>query len=316
MTRIATYLAIKKELANKLEEGWAIRHALTRIGSLMRVHSRYAIGSLLGIAITAIATSKPRGVDLSLPAVPKETEKETKARVFKRLDAYATYMREIGHSDEARYAQEEITAGWEVKDTVRHGLELSAWSTDSIARLAVWWALCVITLSNLFGLLTLAAFAGVASRIRPRKEMTVLRVLLAVATTGGFIGWQYRILTHLLQIDRVFSGYNAQTYNPYIVLIVGCLMVIFGLCVPLSLGLNALFLTGKSRVTTPEGWNRMVRTVSLPFASGLLVIYGLLQIPILFHEARISYGIKRTCAHEGRYLADLLGKRWPGLPKP
>jgi hypothetical protein len=70
------------------------------------------------------------------------------------------------------------------------------------------------------------------------------------------------------------------------------------------------------RVPISVGVARALRGLAVPVASVLVVIYGLLLLPTLRSEAALQYSMDRTIQNEGKYLAEVAGKTWPGLKGP
>jgi hypothetical protein len=66
------------------------------------------------------------------------------------------------------------------------------------------------------------------------------------------------------------------------------------------------------RVPLSVGLARGFRGCAVPIACTLLLAYGMLVPLTLRQESVIGEGLKRTVQYEGRYIAELEGKEWPG----
>src|SRR5262249_13571528 len=97
VTRVATVKAVQAEQAGRAAEGLAIRQARLRCGARMRAQSHTLIGALVGVAISAIAMSRPGGVPPLAPGSSSSSDETAR----KRLDAYAAYLRRLGREEEA-----------------------------------------------------------------------------------------------------------------------------------------------------------------------------------------------------------------------
>jgi hypothetical protein len=105
---VATYLATQAEVAGRPEEGLAIRRALGKFGSLLRVQARWQIGAHAGIAITRTAMSRPGGS----PPIPEVGPDEGRQA---RLNVFCNYLERVGHPDQAQWWRAESAAADQVK---------------------------------------------------------------------------------------------------------------------------------------------------------------------------------------------------------
>lgn len=154
LARLLRYKAVEAEQAGRLEQGLQLREELRHFGDLMRVQSTTLIGSLVGIAITAIATSDPGGV-----ALPKEKRRLSSTQIKQRnLDAYCAYVTRIGHPEAAVRARAEYEAAQKIEAIIApdHFPDMTA----PIVRLAAWWLGGLAALSNILWLLV---FGGLAA---------------------------------------------------------------------------------------------------------------------------------------------------------
>lgn len=158
-TRIIIYLAVLKEQAGHLEDGFALREALRRCGDLMRVQSTTLIGSLVGVAISSIAERYPGGI---MPPKRSRDEQSEQARQ-QRVDAYCAYVTQIGHPDAARLARAEEVAQRKVQGLANPDDSLPD-LTDPILHLTFWWMTGLTLLLNTAWLLVLGLLAAGRAR--------------------------------------------------------------------------------------------------------------------------------------------------------
>ena len=162
--RIVVYQAMLKEQAGRKEEGYQLREAIRRCGDIMRVQSTTLIGSLVGVAITAIAEARPGGA----PALRQGTGEEPEQIAQQRLNAYCAYVTEIGHPEAAQKARDEETARRTVQGTMKDDPEMLR-VLGPHRQLTYWWMAGVGLLLNIAWLLVLriAAAGGSCLAARP-----------------------------------------------------------------------------------------------------------------------------------------------------
>lgn len=178
VARMGLAMAIDAERAGRPEDGLAIRRALGRIGGRMRARSESLIGSLVGIAIAAIATGTPGGeVE---PAAPKAEDSEV--RTARRMAAYTAYMERIGHPEEARRARAERAAGGLAREAGRAYFSLPFSRVGDVAR---WWAWDVPLLLNALWMLLLGLGGAALARTAPMRGGRPLPMAMRRALAGG-----------------------------------------------------------------------------------------------------------------------------------
>lgn len=191
--RIATYAAVKAEAAGRPEDGLKIRRSVARCGSLMRVHSRYFIGSLVGVGVTDVSFQLPGG---AAPATYADRERGD-ARRERRIRTYEAYLTRIGHPEEAAWVRSEARAQRQVGDlaTLYFSHEGRGPTAEPIEKLHRWWAAGHLILANLVWLLllgALASFRGLVTWSRSARPLpwsvpaAGLAFLACIAGTFGF----------------------------------------------------------------------------------------------------------------------------------
>ena len=163
LARITMYQAVLQEQAGHQESGYELRESLRRCGDLMRVQSTTLIGSLVGVAITAIAEARAGGVPM-LKHDPAESGEQLAQR---RLEAYCAYVTKIGHPNAAQRARDEEAARRTVQSLVREDWSLPQLPQylAPLQQLIVWWIVGVGLLLNIAWLLALGILAAGQSRL-------------------------------------------------------------------------------------------------------------------------------------------------------
>ncbi|HLV80952.1 MAG TPA: hypothetical protein VKT32_11755 [Chthonomonadaceae bacterium] len=381
--RMALYKAVEAEKAGHVEEGLAIRESVLDCGSRMRVQSRIVIGSLVAIAIEAIATTYPGGAQM-----PKWDLSVTgEQRRIKHIEQYKSWLHRIGHPEERARVQAEMDAGMQAKQICQIAINSKDYAFGpTLGRQAGWWVAGLLTLSNALWMLALggvAALLACSRRLRagqplPRfalwgaglgliaggiltigllgpdlvvNSCVALGLLfpgtpwpglglaalalgsLAAALSGSrwqerlsglglfalgtlttlvlarLVTWQAEGVGVFLSVIRMFSGMSEDipakqlslAWIPWLAFVVPVLMV--------------AVLTVFSRiyrVPAVAGLVRGLRGVAIPAACILFLVYSGILILTMRQEAFFQEALNRQTRHEGRYMAAIAGREWPG----
>ncbi|MES2458993.1 MAG: hypothetical protein V4671_00310, partial [Armatimonadota bacterium] len=163
--RVATALAVRKELAGDVDGGMAIRRDVARCGALMRAESSSYLGSLVGMAITQVAMTRPGGTELS--ESPEKAQGNDKARL--QLERFLTYSNQIGRSDDAAFFQAEGIARDNARAVHRAAEVDYVFSIPRLTRMMALWSGGSALLSNAIMVLVLGGIAfGLARTLRIR----------------------------------------------------------------------------------------------------------------------------------------------------
>ena len=208
--RVSIAQAAQAEAAGQTGRGLAIREAILHSGSLMRAQSTSFIGSLVGIAIAALATARPGGV----PAPAYDSHLTNEQRTQRRLQAFSAYAGRLGHPEVARQAQAESAASEVVRGVLKKAEDRSILSPPQLLRLGVLWLCGLATLANAWWLLVFGAMAAGLSRLpsvpegkplAPLARRGVLAVLLVTlaATLYCFVAWHFLVWLALMGMAMV-----------------------------------------------------------------------------------------------------------------
>ena len=306
--RLVTVKAVLAEQDGRPEEGLALRLALARSGDLMRAQSTSLIGSLVGIALSAISRSRPGGI----PAATRPTDVPAPQWAQERLDAYCEYVTHLGHPEAAREARTQEAAGAQVRHLTVDDSVFGSRLPD-LARLGVCLAAGWVLAANMLLLLLLSGLALGLSRLDPLRDRVApspavslgvgLAVLLAL---GGLAMWQMHGATSLAQTLTSTAPGSDSLQSPL------AFGLAFGAAFPLLLlltsGIKALVRHLPLSVGLVEGF----RDTAPPLACALALLYGGLTLWTVHQENAVNSGLERSLHGEGQYLAAQTGRPWPG----
>lgn len=182
-TRVAVAEAIEMEKAGENGRAFNIRRNLARCGALMRVQARTLIGSLVGMAITRMAITRPAGAEAIRPARPVTTETERAAR-RKAADAYCAHLRRIGHPEEQAWVRAEFDAMERVRTLAKPypaALDIGVLVADQGTR----WMSNLALLGNALWMLLAGGVATLALRNRSLRAGRPLPVSTRFGALSG-----------------------------------------------------------------------------------------------------------------------------------
>lgn len=182
VARLVTVLAVHAELAGDKARGMRLRRALMTDGDLMRVQAQPYIGSLVGIAISAIARARPGG-NAALKR-PRQLGSEEWARA--RLDAFTQYARQAGFPVDAARAQAQFAAGNALRGLFPRAQDGTILSPQRTWLLAAGWIGSTLALVNAFWLLALAVTGALLSRLLLVRERLPLPAAARWGTAAAF----------------------------------------------------------------------------------------------------------------------------------
>lgn len=161
---------------------------------------------------------------------------------------------------------------------------------------------------------TLALILPGLSRAEKLRSLGVFGVTLAVLgglgaayfrQTAGVLGGIMPVI-QLVQIN-MDGAKGADLTRALLPLLLGS-----GIVVPFLLLLTLGILSLKWRVPLSVGLSRGLRGSAVPITCALVLVYAVL-VPLTMRQESVSdKGLKRWIVHEGRYLAESIGKTWPG----
>jgi len=306
--RLVAVKAVQAEQDGRPQEGLALRLALARCGDLMRAQSTSLIGSLVGIAISAISRSRPGGV----PAAARPQGVSADQWAGERLDAYCDYVTRLGHPEAAREARAQDEAGRQVRRLTSDDLVFGSRLPD-LARLGISLAAGCVLAANVLLLLFLNGLALGLSRLSPLRDRRAppLAVSLGVALTillalSGLAAWQiHGAASRAAILTSTLPGSNSLR-SPL------ALGLVFGAAFPCLLLLTSSIKAKVRRLPQAVGLVEGFRDTAPPLACALALLYCGLTVWTVQQEGTINARLERALHGEGQALAAQAGKAWPG----
>ncbi len=321
VARMNTISAVHAELAGNSELGIQLRHDTMRMGDMMRVQGRSLIANLVGIAIAAIPQSRPGGAPVVKSSSNATTDAEREKLLQAKREKYYAYLRSIGHDDEARFAKAELEAGLQARNVSKkitdNMTEKGPYGIRSLVKTGVWWVATLLTLSNALGLLIVGSLAFLAAKAHPAKNANMWRGALGVAAAvllGLLVVNVNRLAVDMyatpIQLMNLSgnSVYDAHTGE----LVTRALGTVFALGFPLLLLGMVAVVSRKAWADFSANLGRWLRSLAVPMACGLLIIYSLLLLGTARQEEQLRVGLDKMVTHEAVYNASQAGLTWPG----
>jgi hypothetical protein len=134
--RVAIALAVRKELAGDRDGGWSIRSNVARCGAVIWSDASSYIGSLVGMAITQAAMSRPGGEEL--PDRQGKSKDDEQGRL--QAERFLAYANNIGRSDDTAFFQAERVAREEARGLYREVEEKTLFSMPRLTEMMALWA--------------------------------------------------------------------------------------------------------------------------------------------------------------------------------
>lgn len=163
--------------------------------------------------------------------------------------------------------------------------------------------------------LTLALFILLIPNLSRSDRLRCLGVFTLTTLSLLLCAWLYLWQTHgaapLAQLCRDLISGGEEGSVHHVLTWMDCMPLFGGTVVALTF-LTVGTLSLIFRVPLSAGLVRGFSGLAVPVACVLFLGYAGLILVTLRHEAEIDYGLNRTLQHEGRYLAELSGKEWPG----
>lgn len=283
-------------------EGIAVRHAVMRVGSLMRSQSTTMIGNLDGSGITWMAAKAPGGH-------PSPKGAFTPARRATALAAYVKYLVANGRPDEAEYARRQFKS---CESMVAIGVpETSLTGLDGYLRVRMMAYL--VLLAAAFTLLSarvaaLLARVGCAGDGRPVRKWAAF---LTVYVGGSLIiAIALRLSYSLDQTMQFVQSFGMDETRPgrWLTFPWSALVVLSGpIVLKVFFLVTALVKRRPIVATVVQG----LRRFAAPLAAGMVIGYGIVLQDVAHRDRVIGDAVTEQIRHEGRYYAHLQGKQWP-----
>ncbi|GAB4456417.1 MAG: hypothetical protein OHK0029_14290 [Armatimonadaceae bacterium] len=181
MARLATAQAMAKEEQGDTAAGLQIRRDVSQLGASIRTTSTVTIARLVGVAVTAIASSRPGGA----PAMGPEQVPDGSELIEKRVAAYTTYLKSIGADAEARWYAAEHANALTMRKNITRSIENYEINVLPIYEVMLHWGGGFVLLWNTFWAILLG---GLATLLARNERIRVGKPLWAA------VGWGFATL--------------------------------------------------------------------------------------------------------------------------
>lgn len=181
--RLTIIRAAALEAQNRNSDGWAIRRDVIHIGTIMRTQNSSFIGTLVGIAVTNIASGSAGNVGL----VPKRANETPDELFVRRRNIFLAYLRRIGKNQAAAAYEQESKAGCRTKELYRAAEARSIVGLDRVKRHLRKWGETLLLLINAASLLILTGIAALLLRAPTIRDALPLRVSTRWAIVLAFV---------------------------------------------------------------------------------------------------------------------------------
>lgn len=318
LARLAVYMANKAEREGGKREAADIHLALLRCGSLMRVHATHVIGNLVGIAIISTATALP---DFQPGASVSPSDRSRQIRRH-----FLQYLRTQDREADVRWVESEFRAT-DAQLALIHKATKDDTTLRRLALVTSGWAMslfllqCVLAMLMLWAIYTLLAHTSLRQGVEPYFALPIALLLIGTAvwltrlpagTAALFsalqslqdqqqasAGWVSTVVTQISQWMQEASPPLARLLQVAAVLVV--ILLLTGV-----LFIAELFHRREEGALIVEGIHRN----GLPLVGALLLLYALLVTYTAHVENDWKRGLMLRVQHEGKFLAQQVGKPW------
>jgi hypothetical protein len=230
-----------------------------------------------------------------------------------RVTAFTEYLKATGRINAAPAIEADAAAGEALRELVKSSRLATTFTTPR--NLAMIWVFALAPLSNAIWMLIFGGIAAFLARHRSIRNgkgwahgahpVWAIWLLLGSLVLFVLVQWQaVESAALMIEVVRALSSGEAIAASSLYVAVaavVPCVVLV------LLAGLSLLW-----RVPLSVGITRGLRGVAVPVACALVLVYAVTVPFVARQEASLDYALRRTVKHEGRYLSELAGKRWPG----
>ncbi len=320
MARFASYKADQEEKSGRHVDGYPLRKAMMRCGSLMRAQSRSYIGSLVGIAIVPISMRTTESVNGGMEAAAwKALTQEQQAKRREELDI--AYLNRTGHANEIPWLTYELAAGSQAREIGKQGIMLGPLGNNFLAALLVTGGSAIVLLANAVELILLSALMWLLKGNRSAEKIGIFVLSLLFLFVCIRMQWApalagiHQVIVNLSGDDATNNVSGTQQLLSNLLIsspvvargaaIVACLLgPMFTLC---FLGLMRIARGKQEESVLASGLRKGGAVLSLLFVGLFVVAFtGALRLENQQRSAQ-----QRMIEGEGLYYAEVVGKPWP-----
>ncbi|MCX6366955.1 MAG: hypothetical protein NTX57_09630 [Armatimonadetes bacterium] len=313
MTRVITAQAMHAEQAGDFKKGLALRRDVALLGDKMRDQSSSLIGEVVGMSLVQVSEGRPGG------APAQEMKSEGNADRHWLSAQFTAYLQAHNEPNEAARWQAYLKAGEATRSLVSRASDTSVFGSTTLFQ-TQWRLLASLAL---LGATTLLCVLGGLALLRPWLGQKTGRAA-SVVSVGIFVAvmvwllWQgignlrdsmaYSSVIQSLAGNSADEAAEAQLLSRAFAL--EATIALSALVAPfVLLGVSAI-LAHRHKISL----TLLLRRYTLPLAAVLALIYAAHLTAFSLRERSVQAELQRVIQHEGRYIAEKLGKPWPSSP--
>ena len=316
LSRVVATEAIKREMKGNYAAGLSLRRDLFVVSEKMRNESTTLIGSLVGGAMLDTSRMRPAGV---LPFKAKQSrtdgptfEEAKEARDINRK-RFVDFATKHGEAAFAERVVESARVGDLIRDISRRGSDRGIYGMESVTRLAIGQGTALILLANVVWMLILGAIATAVvrtprfvagNRLAPGPFVAAVAgigvaMLASGALTGMSVGYTVSAVTGM-------TG-EVGSMVPMAAISAG-MVIAFPMLLTIILAIWAALNKRASFTRTITGG---FAAASLPAATVMVLAWGAIVYYCAGLDAQGTAELIEMLQHEGKYLARIIGEKWP-----
>jgi hypothetical protein len=316
LSRVVATEAIRLEMKGSFAAGLSLRRDLFVVSEKMRNESTTLIGSLVGGAMLDTSLMRPAG---ELPFKAKQSRNDgptfEEAKVARDINRkrFVDFAKKHGEAAFAERVGESARVGDLIRDISRKGSDRGIYGMESVTRLAIGQGTALILLANVVWMLILGAIATAVvrtprfvagNRLAPGPFVAAVAgigvaMLASGALTGMSVGYTVSAVTGM-------TG-EAGSMVPMAAISAG-MVIAFPMLLTIILAIWAALNKRASFTRTITGG---FAAASLPAATVMVLAWGAIVYYCAGLDAQGTAELIEMLQHEGKYLARIIGEKWP-----
>ena len=316
LSRVVATEAIRMEMKGSFADGLSLRRDLFVVSEKMRNESTTLIGSLVGGAMLDTSRMRPAGV---LPFKAKQSRNDgptfEEAKVARDINRqrFVDFAKKHGDAAFAERVVESARVGDLIRDISRKGSDRGIYGMESVTRLAIGQGTALILLANVLWMLIIGAIATAVvrtprfvagNRLAPGPFMAAVAgigvaMLASGALTGMSVGYTVSAVTGM-------TG-EVGSMVPMAAISAG-MVIAFPMLLTIILAIWAALNKRASFTRTITGG---FAAASLPAATVMVLAWGAIVYYCAGLDAQGTAELIEMLQHEGKYLARIIGEKWP-----
>jgi hypothetical protein len=316
LSRVVVAEAVRREKLGQFAAGISLRRDLFAVSEKVRNESTTLIGSLVGAAMLDVSRMRPAGV-MSFKAKQSRNDGPTfeEAKVARDINRqrFVDFVTKHGEAAFAERVVESARVGDLIRDISRKGSDRGIYGMESVTRLAIGQGSALILLANVVWMLILGAIATAVvrtprfvagNRLAPGPFVaSVAGIGLAMLTSGALTG---------MSVGYTVSAVTGMTGDvgsmvPMAAMSAG-MVIAFPMLLTIILAIWAALNKRASFTRTITGG---FAAASLPAATVMVLAWGAIVYDCAGLDTQGTAELLEMLQHEGKYLAQIIGEKWP-----